>query len=115
MSSGRSNGNEMVTPALEPPRDSPLSPEVSPPERPTSIRQSLRFADMVEKAKNDVGPLAGIAATSPAPVATLRAAIAGDKNAPGLLLPVYKELRDRKAQSRQTTYSEVTSTVTSDL
>ena len=105
----------MVTPTSESPRDSPLSPEFSPPERLTSVRQSLRFADMVETAKNDVGPLASIAATSAAPVATLRAAIASDKNAPGLLLRVYEDLRDRIAQSRQTTYSEVTAAVTSDL
>ena len=114
-SGGRSNENEMVTPTLESPRDSPLSPEFSPPDRPTSVRQSLRFADKVETATNDVGPLASIAATSAAPVATLRSAIASDENAPGLLLRVYEDLRDRIAQSRQTTYSEVAATVTSDL
>ena len=52
---------------------------------------------------------------SAAPVATLRAAIASDENAPGLLLRVYEDLRDRIAQNRQTTYSEVAATVTSDL
>ena len=115
MSSGRSNENEMVNPTLESPRGSPLSPEFSPPERPTSVRQSLHFADMFETATNDLGPLANIAATSAAPVATLRSAIASDENAPGLLLRVYEDLRDRIAQSRQTTYSEVAATVTSDL
>ena len=115
MSSGRSNENEMVTPTLESPRESPLSPEFSPPDRRTSVRQSLRFADMVETATNDVGTLASIAATSAAPVATLRSAIASDENAPGLLLRVYEDLRDRIAQRRQRTYSEVAATVTSDL
>ena len=105
----------MVSPTFEFPRDSPLSPEFSQPERPASVRQSLRFADMVETATNDVGLLASIAATSAAPVATLRAAIASDENAPGLLLRVYEDLRDRITQSRQTTYSEVAATVTSDL
>ena len=79
------------------------------------MRQSLRFADMVERETNDVGPLASIEATSAAPVATLRSAIASDENAPGLLLHVCEDLRDRIAQSRQTTYSEVAATVTSDL
>ena len=78
----------MVTPTLESPRDSPLSPEFSPPERPTSVRQSLRFADMIETATNDVGSLARIAATSAAPVAKLRSAIASDEKAQGLLLRV---------------------------
>ena len=71
MSSGRSNENEMVTPTLESPRDSRLSPEFSPPDCPTTVRQSLRFADVVETATNDVGPLANISATSAAPAATL--------------------------------------------
>ena len=115
MSSGRSNQNEMVTPTLESPRDCPLSPEFSPPDRPTSVRQSLHFADMVETATNDVGSLASIAPTSAAPVATLCAAIATDENAPGLFLRVYEELRDRIAQSRQTMYSEVAATETSEL
>ena len=115
ISSGWSNENEMVTPTLESRRDSSLSPEFSPPDRPTSVRQSLRFADMVETATNDVGPLSSIAATSTAPVATLHSANASDENAPGLLLCVYEDLRDRIAQSRQTTYSEVAATVTSDL
>ena len=115
MSSGRSNENEMVSPTLKSPRDSPLSPEFSPPDLPASVRQSLRFANMVETATNDVGPLASIAATSAAPAATLRSAIASDENAPGLLLRVYEDLRDRIAQSRQTTYSEVAPTVTNDL
>ena len=105
----------MVTPTLESPRDSSLSPEFSPPDRPTSVRQSLRFADLVITATNDVGPLASIAATSAAPVATLRSAIASDDYARGMLLLVYEDLRDRIAQSRQTTYSEVAATVTSDL
>ena len=48
-------------------------------------------------------------------MATLRTAIASDKNAPGLLLRVYEDLRDRIAQSRKTTYSEFTAMVTSDL
>ena len=60
MSSGRSNDNEMVTSTLESPCDSPLGPEFSPPERPTTVRQSLHFADMVETVTNDVGPLASI-------------------------------------------------------
>ena len=115
MSSGRSNENEMVTPTLESPRDSPLSPEFSPPEHPTSVHQSLRLADMVETVTNDVVPLPIIAATSPAPVATLRAAIAGHENSPTLLLRGYEDLRDRIAQGGQTTYSEVAATVTSDL
>ena len=115
MSSGRSNENEMVTPTLESPRDSPLSPEFPPPDRPTSVRQSLRFPDMVETATNDLGPLATIAVTSAAPVATLRSAIGSGENAPGLLLRVYEDLRDRIAQSRQMPYSEVAATVTSDL
>ena len=115
MSSGRSNENEMVTPTSESPRDSPLSPKFSPPDRPTSVRQSLRFADMFETATNDVGPLASIAATSAAPRETLRSAIASDENAPGLFLRVYEDLRDGIAQSRQTTYSEVAATVTTDL
>ena len=105
----------MVTPTFKSPRGSPLSPEFSPPERPTSVRQPLRFADMVETATDDVGPLASMAATSAAPVATLRAAIASDENAPGLLLRVYEDLLDRIAQSRLRTYSEVAATVTSDL
>ena len=105
----------MVPPTLEYPRDSPLSPEFSPPDLPTSVRQSFRFADMVETTTNDVGPLASIAVTSATPVATLLAAIASDENEPGLLLRVYEDLRDRIAQSRQTTYSEVASTVPSDL
>ena len=70
---------------------------------------------MVETATNDVGPLASIAATSAAPVATLRSAIARDEKPPGLLLRVYEDLRDRIAQGRQTTYSEVAATMTSDL
>ena len=115
ISNGPSNENEMVTPTLESPRDSPLSPEFSPPERATSVRQSLRFVAMVETATNDVGPLTSIAATSAAPAATLRSAIASDGNAPGLLLRVYEDLRDRIAQSRQTKYSEVAATVTTDL
>ena len=115
MSSERSNENEMATPTFESPRNSPLSPGFSPPERPTPVRQSLRFADMVETATNDVGPHASIAASSAAPVATLRGAIASDENTPGLWFPVYEDLRDRIAQSRQTTYSEVARTVTSDL
>ena len=69
---------------------------------------------MVEAATNDVGPLATIAATIAAPVTTLRAAIASDENAPGLLLRVYEYLRDRIAQSRQTKYSEVADTGTCD-
>ena len=113
--SGRSNEHEMVTPTLESPRDSPLIPEFSLPDRPTSVHQSLRFAAMVETATNDVGPLATIAATCAAPVATLRSAVASDENGPGLLLRVYEYLRDRIAQSRQTTYSEVAATVTSDF
>ena len=60
-------------------------------------------------------PLASIAATSAAPVATLRSVTASDENAPGLLLFLYEDLRDRIAQSRQTTYWEVAATVTSDL
>ena len=70
---------------------------------------------MVKTATNDEGSLASIAANSAAPVATMLAAIASDENAPGLLLRVYEDLRDRIAQSRQTTYSEVAATVTSDL
>ena len=105
----------MVTPTLESPCDIPLSPYFSAPERSTSVLQSLLFADMVGTAKNDVGPLPNIAATSAAPVATLRAAITSDENAPGLLLRVYEDLRDRIAQSRQTTYLEVAATVTSNL
>ena len=70
---------------------------------------------MVETATNDVGPLASIATTSAAPVVTLRAVIASDENAPGLLLHVYEDLRDLIAQSRQTMYLEVAATVTSDL
>ena len=97
MSSGRSNENKMVTSTLESPRDSPLSPKFSPSDRPTSVRGSLRFADTVETATNDVGPLASFVATSEAPVATLRAAIASDEKAPGLLLRVYEDLRDRIA------------------
>ena len=62
-----------------------------------------------------MGPLASIAANSAAPVETLRSAIASDENAPGLLLRVYDGLRDRIAQRRQTTYSEVAATVTRDL
>ena len=62
-----------------------------------------------------MAPLATTAATSAAPVATLRSAIASDENAPGLLLRVYEDLRDRIAQSPQTTYLEVAATVTSDL
>ena len=112
MSSVRSNENETVTPSLKSPRDSPSSPEFSPPERPTSVRQSLRFADMVETAMNDVGPFASIAATSAAPVTTLLAAIARNENAPGLFLRVYEDLFDRIAQSRQTTYSGLAATVT---
>ena len=81
----------------------------------TSVRQSLRFADMVETATNDVGPLASIAATCDAPVTALRAATASDENVPGLLLRVYEDFCDRIALSRQTTYSEVEATVTSDL
>ena len=100
---------------MESPRDSPLSPEFSPPDRQTSVRQSLRFSDVVETATRNLGPLAGLAAVGAAPVATLRAAIASDENAPGLLLLVYEDPRNRIAQSRQTTYSEVTATVTSDL
>ena len=88
MSSARSNENEMVTPTLESPRDSPLSPEFFPPEGPASVRQSLLFADMVETATSVVGPLASTAATTAAPVAILRAAIASDEKAPGLLLRV---------------------------
>ena len=99
MSNGQSNENEMVTPTLESTRDIPLNPEFSPPERPTSVRQSLRLADMVETATSDVGPLASIAATSAAPEATLRAAIASDENSPGLLLRVYEDPPDRIAQS----------------
>ena len=105
----------MVTPTLEFPRDSPLSPEFSLPDRPTSVLQSLRFADMVEIATNDVGPFASTAATSAAPVATLRSAIASDEDAPGLLLRVYEDLRDRIAQRGQATYPEFAATVTSDL
>ena len=115
MSSGRWNENELVVPTLESPRDGPLIPDFSPPNRPTSVRQSLRFADMGETATNDVGHPASIAATSAAPVAILRSAIASDENAPGLLLRVYEDLRERIAQSQQTTYSEVAATVTSDL
>ena len=115
MPGGRSNEKEIVTPTLELPRDSPLSPEFSPPDRPTSVLQSLRFADMVETATNDVDPLASIAATSAAPVATLRLAIASDEDAPGMLLRVYEDLRDRIAQRGQTTYWEFAATVTSDL
>ena len=100
MSHGRSNENEMVTPTLKSPRDSPMSKEFSPPERPISVRQCLSFADMVETATTDEGPLATIAATSAAPEATSRSAIASDENAPGLLLRVYEDLRDRVAQSR---------------
>ena len=48
-------------------------------------------------------------------MATLLAAIASDENAPGLLLRVYEDLRDRIARSRQTTYTEVAATVTSGL
>ena len=95
MSNCRSNENDIVTPTLDSPRDSPLSPEFSPPDRPTSVRQSLRFADMVETATNEVGSLASIAATRAASVASLRSAIASDENALGLLLRVYEELRDR--------------------
>ena len=105
----------MVTHTLESARDSSLSRVFAPPERPTSVRQSLHFADMVEIATNDVSPLASIAATSAAPVATLHAAIASDENPSDLLLRVYEDLRYRIAQSRQTTYSEVAETVTSDL
>ena len=115
MLSGRSNENEIVTPTLQSPRDSPLSTDFSPPERPTSVRQSLRFANMVETGTNEVGPLASIAATSAAPVATLNAVILSDENAPGLWLRVYEDLRDHTEQSRQTKYSEVAATVTSDL
>ena len=115
MSNGRSNENKMVPPTSESPCDSPLSPKFSPPDCPGSVRQSLRLADMVETETNDVGPLASIAGTSAAPVATLRSAIASDENAAGLLLRVYKNLCDRIAQSRQTTYSEVAATVTSDI
>ena len=105
----------MVSPTLQSPRDSPLSPEFSPPERATSVRRSLRFADMVETATNDVGPLASIAANSAAPAETLHVAIASDESAPGLLLFVYEDLRGRIAHIRQTTYSKVAATVTSDL
>ena len=70
---------------------------------------------MVETATNEVGLLASIAATSAAPVETLHAVTASDENATGLLLRVYEDLHDRIAQSRQTTYSEVAATVTSDL
>ena len=70
---------------------------------------------MVETATNDVGPSASIAANSAAPVATLRAAIASDEKALGLFLRVYEDLRDRIAQTRQKTYSEITATVISDL
>ena len=105
----------MVAPTLESPRDSPLIPEFSPPGRSTYVHQSLRFADMVETSTNEMGPLASEAETSAAPVATLRAAISSDENAPALLLRVDEDLRDCIAQSRQTTYSEVAATVTSDL
>ena len=114
MSSGRPDEDEMVTPTLETPRDSPLSPEFSPRDRQTSVRQSLRFSDMVETAAKNLGPLAGLAAAGAAPVATLRTAMASEENAPGLLLRVYENFRDRIAQSRQTTYSEVTATVNGD-
>ena len=70
---------------------------------------------MVETATNELGPPASMAETSAAPVATLRASIASDENAPGLLLRVCEDLRFRIAQRRQTTYSEVADTVTSDL
>ena len=105
----------MVTSTLEFPRHSPLSPEYSPPERPTSVHQSLPFADMVETATNDMDRVAGLAATCAAPVATFRAAIVSDENEHVLLLRVYEDLRDRIAQSRQTTYSEVAVMVTSDF
>ena len=59
---------------------------------------------MVETATTNVGPLAG-----------LPGAIPSDENAPGLLLRAYEDLRDRIAQSRQTTYSEVIDMVISDL
>ena len=70
---------------------------------------------MVETARYDVSPLASISATSAAPVATLRSAIASDENAPGLLLCVYEDLRERIAQTRQTMYLELAATVPSDL
>ena len=62
-----------------------------------------------------MSPLASISATSAAPVATLRSAIASDENAPGLLLCVYEDLRERIAQTRQTMYLELAATVPSDL
>ena len=70
---------------------------------------------MVKTGTNELGPVGSIVATSAAPVATLRAAIASDEKAPDLLLPTYENPLDRIAQSRQTTYSEVAATVTSDL
>ena len=105
----------MVSPPLESPSDSPLSPEISPPGCQTSVRQSYRVPDMVGTATNEVGPLAILAAIAAAPVATLRSAIASDENAPGMFLRVYEDLRDHIVQSRQTTYSEVPATISSDL
>ena len=115
ISSGGSNENEMVVPTLESPREISLSPDFSPPELQTSVRQSLRFPHMVETATNDVGPRSSLAGTGAAPVTTLRSDVASNANATGLLLRVYEDLHDRVGQSRQTTYSEVAATVTSDL
>ena len=91
----RRDGKSSLGP-LESSRDSPLSPEFSTPERPTSVRKSLRSADMVEAATNDMSPLPSIAETSAAPVATSPAAIASDENAPDLLFESRPPAHDRQ-------------------